>query len=469
MLSLSVIIPSYNRADVVDKTLESLTRQSTTDFQVVLVDHGSTDNTEEVCKRYQGRLNLSYYKISRDEDKFLASVPRTVGVNNSESEFIAFIDTGMIVPSQYAESHIAFHRQHKNYVGIGLQHGLDLQFVENEQDFSAFLSQADVEQAYQTLTKLGLRDRRESVDLATSKIPWFYGWTANLSMPRDAYLAVGGFDLELKGWGFEDGDLCYRLSKKGLNFAFVEGGWGIELSQERKPMGERFATHQNNLLQCYTKYRSLGLETLILRQMLLQKAAGVFRSLPTTKADAGSTVRDQMREEFMQQAEDIFNYLTTLGQESAILPPVPDAVQAYITQPTLLVGGTAENTQQYDYVTLADERVLSTPYTWSCSGVLIPLANQLLGTVVVSDIWKKLGWSILYPFGVRSMSLLEVLISEIARTAKQAIFVHSASVPGASVETLENLCRTYNLPYKIVQVDDQQRNAPSTLFSGEKA
>lgn len=510
MLPLSIIIPSYNRASVVDHTLQSLAQQSVTNFQTIVVDHGSIDNTEEVCKKYQNSLHLSYYKISRGDDKFVAAVPRSFGVDHAEGQFIAFIDTGMVLPSQYVESHIAFHHLHKNYVGIGLQHGEDLQFRNSKPDFSTFqsnpigqpqlnaetgskdrvvtnqssrlnligalyktlenlnatvLSQANIDQAYQALTKAGLLDRRGSVDLAKTNLPWFHGWTANLSMSRDAYLAAGGFDLELRGWGFEDVDLCYRLSKQGMKFAFVEGGWGIELPQERTAMGERFATLQKNILQCYAKYRSLGLETLVLRQVLLQKAAKIYRSLPTTKANEGLYVPGQMHDDLLRQSEDIFNFLTSLGHDSVALPPVPDEVQAYVTHPTLLVGGTTRDAQKYDHVALSDESALSTPSTWSCSGVSIPMADQALGTVVVSDIWKKLDWFIRYPFGVSSMSLLEVLISEIGRTAKQGIFIHSPSVSGISVENLADLCHQYNLSYKIVLADKQPKSISEAFLS----
>jgi glycosyltransferase involved in cell wall biosynthesis len=514
MFPLSVIIPSYNRASVVDHTLQSLTQQSVTNFQTIVVDHGSTDNTEEVCKKYQNSLHLSYYKISRADDKFVAAVPRSFGVDHAESQFIAFIDTGMVLPPQYVESHVAFHRLHKNYVGIGMQHGADLQYRDNKQDFSTFLSnnteqsrlnsetgskdravtnpsskrdlidalyqtletlnagalsRANIDQAYQALTKVGLLDRRKSIDLEKTNLPWVHGWTANLSMPREAYLAVGGFNLELRGWGFEDVDLSYRLSKHGLKFAIVEGGWGIELPQERKPMGERFATLQKNMFQCYAKSCSLALETLALRQVLLQKAAAIYRSLPTTKANGIPYVPGQMHDELLQQSENIFNYLTSLGHASATLPQVSDEIQEYVTHPTLLVGGTTCDAQKYDFVALGNENILSTPSTWSCCAILIPVSDQSLGTVVVSDIWKKLDWFIDYPFGISSMSVLEVLISEIKRAAKEAIFVHSSSVSGISVETLEDLCHKYDLSYKVALVDQQQGNSSANVLSVEKA
>lgn len=478
---LSIIIPSYNRATLVDKTLQSLEKQSRSDFQVIIVDHGSTDNTEEVCGRYKASLHLSYYKITRDDERFAAAVPRVFGVARSESPFIAFLDTGMLLPSHYVDAHISFHEAHPDHVGIGLQHGLDLQFkgghaaytgirLQQHEDsgeaIASFLnSTEDIEQAFSILKDAQLRDRREGIDLQKSKLPWFNGWTANLSMPREAYHRAGGFDVELKGWGFEDVDLCYRLSRLGLKFAFVENGWGIELPQPRKPMRDRLKTHLQNVIQCYTKQKSLALETLVLREILLHKTAAAYVALHKGDEDrARATIHDSMRYQFLQDADDIFCDLAAIAQTTATFPSVilPDEIRSQFTQPTLFIGGTPREIEHYDYVTLGDESFLSTSSLWSCCGIVLPLPDQVLGTVVVSDIWKKLDWAIQYPFGMRSLSLLEVLISEIARVAKQAIFIHSSSVSGVALEVLEKTCQAYNLPYQVVLFHDRDRSTPTT-------
>ncbi|MHB8595622.1 MAG: glycosyltransferase family 2 protein [Ktedonobacteraceae bacterium] len=473
MLPLSIIIPSYNRAALVDRTLHSLTKQSRTDFQIILVDHGSTDNTEQVCAAYRDSLHLSYYKLDRDDESFSAVMPRAFGVAHSASPFIAFIDSGMLLPSQYVHAHITFHLNHPNYVGIGLQHGLDLQLRDSREDVDTLLNATDdIEQAYSVLKDAQLRDQRERADLENLHVHWSLGWTANLSMSREAYLAAGGFDLELKGWGFEDSDLSYRLSKQGQRFAFVEGGWGIELPQPRTDMRERLESNRLNMIQCYAKQKTVALEAVILRQTLLQKAVAALRAFQPTgagqqKPGGATSIQDMITSTFTQQAEDIFCALTMVGQEKAALPAVtiPDEVRTQFTQPTLFIGGTTREAEYYDYVTVGDERVISTPSLWSCCGIYLPLPDQSLGTIVVSDIWKKLAWSLPYPFGVRSLSLLEVLISEIGRVARQAVFIHSSSVSGLSIEVLENLCSTRNLPYKIVLSTEQSHSMPLSPVS----
>ena len=62
MVKYSIIIPVYNRPDEVDELLASLTRQTLTDFEVIVVEDGSTLACRDVCSRYEGRLDLHYYR-----------------------------------------------------------------------------------------------------------------------------------------------------------------------------------------------------------------------------------------------------------------------------------------------------------------------------------------------------------------------------------------------------------------------
>ena len=60
-MKYSVIIPVYNRPDEVDELLESLTQQSLMDFEVVVVEDGSSVPCEDVVEKYADRLDVHYY------------------------------------------------------------------------------------------------------------------------------------------------------------------------------------------------------------------------------------------------------------------------------------------------------------------------------------------------------------------------------------------------------------------------
>lgn len=84
----SIIIPTYNRADSVSNTLESCFSQTFEDFEIVVVDDGSKDNTIEVLKSIEDpRL-----KVVCQENAGPAAA-RNTGMDNASGEFIAFLDS----------------------------------------------------------------------------------------------------------------------------------------------------------------------------------------------------------------------------------------------------------------------------------------------------------------------------------------------------------------------------------------
>jgi glycosyltransferase involved in cell wall biosynthesis len=85
MPTVSIIIPSYNRAALLAETVESA-RRAGSDLEVIIVDDASTDNTPEVCAKF---ADVRYLRLSRNRG--LAEA-RNIGVLASSAEFVAFLD-----------------------------------------------------------------------------------------------------------------------------------------------------------------------------------------------------------------------------------------------------------------------------------------------------------------------------------------------------------------------------------------
>ncbi|MEZ5037036.1 MAG: glycosyltransferase family A protein [Chitinophagales bacterium] len=62
----SIVVPTYNRAHLITSTIESLTKQDYTNFEIIL-DDGSTDNTAEVIVSFLSDARISYYKKNNAE------------------------------------------------------------------------------------------------------------------------------------------------------------------------------------------------------------------------------------------------------------------------------------------------------------------------------------------------------------------------------------------------------------------
>ena len=89
---VSVVIPMYNSAQFISQTLESLLYQTMTDFEVVIVDDCSTDNSVEVVESFADRLkNLHVIKLPKNSGT--SGTVRNFGMQLAHGKYIAFLDS----------------------------------------------------------------------------------------------------------------------------------------------------------------------------------------------------------------------------------------------------------------------------------------------------------------------------------------------------------------------------------------
>ena len=88
MPKVSVVTPTYNRANYIKKCIDSILNQSLTDIEFILVDDGSTDNTESIVKEY----NDPRLKYIKRENHGIGS-SRNYGIDISTGEYILFVDS----------------------------------------------------------------------------------------------------------------------------------------------------------------------------------------------------------------------------------------------------------------------------------------------------------------------------------------------------------------------------------------
>lgn len=85
----SVIIPTYNRAELLRRAIQSLVSQTYKDFEVIVCDDGSTDHTQEVVSAFSDFLELKYI---REENFGGPARPRNNGIRAASNEWICFLD-----------------------------------------------------------------------------------------------------------------------------------------------------------------------------------------------------------------------------------------------------------------------------------------------------------------------------------------------------------------------------------------
>lgn len=101
MNRLSIIIPVYNGEKYLEKTLEGLITQTVENFEVILVDDGSTDSTAEICKKYCDEYNDFYYIYQEHMGVYAA---RNKGIEKAKCEYLLFLDCGDILTDGTVEA-----------------------------------------------------------------------------------------------------------------------------------------------------------------------------------------------------------------------------------------------------------------------------------------------------------------------------------------------------------------------------
>lgn len=97
-LKFSIVVPTYNRAHLITKTILSLKNQNYSNYEIIIVDDGSTDETEKVLQQYISN-SIKYYKIRNSERGFA----RNYGARLAQGEYINFFDSDDIALSNHLE------------------------------------------------------------------------------------------------------------------------------------------------------------------------------------------------------------------------------------------------------------------------------------------------------------------------------------------------------------------------------
>lgn len=99
----SVIIPTYNRTGFITKTIQSVLNQTCSNFELIIVDDGSTDNTEKVVREIEDP-RIKYHK----KDNAERGAARNYGTNKAKGDYITFLDSDDLLYSKYLEEAVLF-------------------------------------------------------------------------------------------------------------------------------------------------------------------------------------------------------------------------------------------------------------------------------------------------------------------------------------------------------------------------
>ena len=193
-MRFSIIIPVYNRPQEVDELLESLCSQTFKDFEVVVVEDGSSEKCDAVCEKYANRLTLSYFFKPNSGP----GPSRNYGAERSQGEYLIILDSDVIVPDNYLET-IQKELEQEPCDAFGGPDRAHPSFTPIQKAINYSMTSF--------FTTGGIRGGKRKMDK-------FYPRSFNLGIKKSVYEALGGFAPMRYG---EDIDLSTRIFKGGYS------------------------------------------------------------------------------------------------------------------------------------------------------------------------------------------------------------------------------------------------------------
>lgn len=201
-MRFSIVIPTYQRREIVARSVAALDRQSFRDFEVVVVDDGSGDGTAEALRALDVDFPLTVIRRSNEG----ASVARNVGAAAASGEYLVFLDDDMEAdPEMLAEQD----RSLREGADMVLGH---LPLHPDSPD--NLLSQGVGRWA---------EKRRARLEGIAGELPITELNTGQMSISRANFERLGGFDASFTQeglYGGEDLDFGYRVGRAGLRLVF---------------------------------------------------------------------------------------------------------------------------------------------------------------------------------------------------------------------------------------------------------
>ncbi len=194
---ISVVIPTYNREEFVLKAVHSVLAQTFTDYEIIVVDDGSTDDTKNRLESYKGNIRYFY------QENGGVSSARNKGVQKARGEWLAFLDSDDEWTKDYLGIHMKGVAEYPEAIGH-ISNPISMGIDGDDRVLFEWTG---------AIKEFGRRERiylRRALHFLIEHLPWFI---QSSLLNKEVFLRTGGFKHELTI--AEDIDLLARMSLEG--------------------------------------------------------------------------------------------------------------------------------------------------------------------------------------------------------------------------------------------------------------
>lgn len=200
---ISIIIPTHNRRDILRRCLAAATSQDYPNFEVIVVDDGSTDGTGEMVRR-----EFPAVRYIRQEPNRGPAAARNRGIEAASGEIIAFTDDDCLLPPDFLSRLANGYRRYPEVAGVG-----------GYLEAPDALLQTNPFARYEAYVTHQVYHAGPEEYLGGFECP--AGGTNSMSYRKAVLLEVGGFDESFPYAAGEDADLKWRVVQRGYRLLYI--------------------------------------------------------------------------------------------------------------------------------------------------------------------------------------------------------------------------------------------------------
>jgi len=218
-MQISVLIPTYNRGYKIINTFEALRTQTipVTDFEVIIIDDASTDNTGIIVQDYLTQYHLTGWQYLRQTENTGRAGALNTGILVATSALVAFTDDDIMPTPGWIAAHITRHqREMRPVVVVGK--------VSYPPDWVAKSNLV----RYHNSTYMG-HNRFTASAIAGDPLPPTYLSGGNSSLPKKTLTEIGMFNSVMRRG--QDGELGVRLWQRGISIVYEPGAEVIHYAE----------------------------------------------------------------------------------------------------------------------------------------------------------------------------------------------------------------------------------------------
>jgi glycosyltransferase involved in cell wall biosynthesis len=257
----SVILATYNQLPATRLALQALFAQKTSyRFEVIVCDDGSDADTVAAFRDTLQSAPVPAYLTWQQDKGFRAAASRNNGIRLSRGRILIFLDGDLVPEEDFVERHLQAHEQ-DCVVAVGNRQFRDPEAVRKRSfDNGSLWTFLRSNEALDERSQLGQGLEKLFRQYASTKEPWTTCYSSNISVAKSPIVE---FDEAFEGWGSEDWDLFYGLTKvHGHEVRLVDAvaydvlGW----KDQRLWPQSSFVAHLRNGMRFLDKWQHTGLK-----------------------------------------------------------------------------------------------------------------------------------------------------------------------------------------------------------------